>query len=158
VRTIEPLTRAGQDTRRSVTRSPVCTSAEVRNSLRRPISGGMGPSDRIAAENALAEVAATRLRVEQGAPIGRWVGHDHHLLRDVNAIVKRDMDVRVPSLIPRRTLRRTQRRAVRLRFRPIMRTARPTSKAVKAAESAPCSKPNPMSSARANATTAPTTA
>ena len=63
----------------------------------------MGPSDRIAAEHALAEVAATRLRVEQDAPIGPWVRHHLHLLRDVNAIGKRDMDVRVPSLVARRT-------------------------------------------------------
>jgi hypothetical protein len=39
-----------------------------------------------------------------------------------------------------------------------MRTARPTSTAVKTAESAPCFNPNPVSSASANPTTAPTTA
>ena len=37
------------------------------------------------------------------APTGPWVRHDLHLLRDVKAIGKRDMDVRVPSLTARRT-------------------------------------------------------
>ena len=54
------------------------------------------------------------------------------------------------------TLRLGHWRAVSLRFRPIIRTAKATRNAVKTAESAPWFNPNPMSSARANATTAPT--